>query len=85
VLRLARENPAWGYQRIAGEIGGLGSSVSATAVRELIRAAGVGPAGKRAALTWRMFVRAQAASMVACDFFSVDTVRSNRLYVLFFI
>jgi putative transposase len=65
VLRLARENPTWGYQRIAGEVGRLGSSVSTTTVRELIRAAGLGPAGKRAALTWRMFIRAQAASLSA--------------------
>lgn len=85
VLRLARENPSWGYQRIVGEVAGLGFSVSATTVRELIRAAGLGPAGERAPLSWRKFVRAQAASLIACDFFTVDTVRSTRLYVLFFI
>jgi transposase InsO family protein len=85
VLRLARENPSWGYQRIAGEMAGLGFAVSATTVRKLVRAAGLGPAGERAPLTWRRFVRAQAASLIACDFFTVDTVRSTRLYVLFFI
>jgi hypothetical protein len=85
VLRLARENPSWGYQRIAGEMAGLGFTVSATTARGLVRVAGLGPAGERAPLSWRTFVRAQAASLVACDFFTVDTVRSTRLYVLFFI
>lgn len=85
VLRLARENQSWGYQRISGEIGRLGLNVSATTVRKLIRAAGLGPAGERAALTWRKFIRSQAASLIACDFFTVDTFRSTRLYVLFFI
>jgi transposase InsO family protein len=85
VVRLARENPNWGYQRIVGEIGGLGFAVSATTVRKLIRAAGLGPAGERSPLTWRRFILAQAASMLACDFFTVDTVRATRLYVLFFI
>jgi hypothetical protein len=85
VLRIARENPRWGYQCIAGEIAGLGISVSATTVRKLLREAGLGPAGKRARLTWREFLRSQAASMFACDFFTVDTVGMRRLYVLFFI
>src|SRR6266508_3509889 len=85
VLRLARENPTWGYQRIAGELTGLGFTVSATTVGGLIRTVRLGPAGERAPLTWRRFVRAHAASLIACDFFTVDTVRSTRLYVLFFI
>ena len=85
VLRLARENPRWGYQRIAGEMNGVGYAVSATTVRKLIHAAGLGPAGQRSQLTWREFIRTQAASMIACDFFTVDTVRGSRLYVLFFI
>jgi len=54
-------------------------------VRKLIRGAGLSPAGQRAAFTWSTFIRAQAASLIACDFFTVDTVRSRRLYVLFFI
>jgi putative transposase len=85
VLRLARENPRCGYQRIAGELGGLGAPLSATTVRKLLREAGLGPAGKRAGLTWREFIRHQAATMIASDFFTVDTVRSTRLDVLFFI
>lgn len=85
VLRLARENPRWGYQRIAGELGLLGRSVSATTIRKVLRQAGLGPAGKRGGVSWREFLRGQAASMLACDFFTVDTVFSRRLYVLFFI
>jgi putative transposase len=85
VLRLARENRCWGYQRIAGELAGLGISISATTVRKRLRDAGFGPAGERTGLTWREFLRRQAVSMLACDFFTVDTVRMRRLYVLFFI
>jgi putative transposase len=85
VLRLARENPRWGYQRIAGELGGLGVSVSATTVRKLLREAGLAPAGERAGLSWRQFLRTQARSMIAVDFFTVETVLLQRLYGLFFI
>ena len=85
VLRLARENPRWGYQRIAGELNALGVGVSATTVRKILRQAGLGPAGERAGLSWRAFLRAQAASMLAVDFFTVETVSLRRLYVLFFI
>jgi putative transposase len=85
VLRLARENPRWGYQRIAGELNGLGITVSATTVRKLLREAGLGPAGERAGLSWRAFLRVQAKSTIAADFFTVETVRFKRLYVLFFI
>jgi putative transposase len=85
VLRLAHENRRWGYQRIVGELRGLGVSVSATTVREILKAAGLGPAGERAGPSWRAFVRAQAYSMLAVDFFTVETVRLQRLYVLFFI
>jgi transposase InsO family protein len=85
VLRLARENPRWGYQRIVGELRGLGLSVSATTVRKILRQAGLGPAGERSSLSWRAFLRTQAASMLAVDFFTVETVSLQRLYVLFFI
>ena len=85
VLRLARENRRWGYQRIAGELGALGFSVATTTIRKLLREAGLGPAGQRAGVSWREFIRGQAASMLACDFFTVDTVFATRLYVLFFI
>jgi transposase InsO family protein len=85
VLRLARENPRWGYQRIAGELHGLGITVSATTVGKILRQAGLGPAAERAGLSWRAFLRAQAKSMLAVDFFTVETVSLQRLYVLFFI
>lgn len=84
-MRLARENPRWGYRRIVGELAGLGVSVSATSVRKILAGAGLGPAGARGGPTWSAFVRAQAESMIACDFFTVDTVALRRIYVLFFI
>ena len=84
IVRLARENPRWGYQRIVGELKGLGIVVSATTVK-ILREEQLGPAGKRKGPSWREFVRAQAKSMIAVDFFTVDTVWLQRLYVLFFI
>jgi transposase InsO family protein len=85
VLRLARENPRWGYQRIAGELNGLGRIISATTVRKILRQAGLGPADERSSLSWRAFLRAQAKSLLAVDFFTVETISLQRLYVLFFI
>ena len=85
VLRLARENPRWGYQRIVGELAGIGQRVSATTVAKILRESGISPASTRAELDWRGFLRAQAASMIACDFFTVETLWLGRLYVLFFI
>jgi putative transposase len=85
VLRLARENPRWGYQRIVGELNGLGLMVSATTVKKILRQAELGPVGSRSGLSWRAFLQAQAQSMLAVDFFTVETVSLQRLYVLFFI
>jgi putative transposase len=85
VLRLARENPRWGYRRIVGELTGLGVELSATSVRKLLVEAGLGPAGKRGGISWNEFIRRQAASMIACDFFAVDTVAMRRIYVLFLV
>jgi putative transposase len=85
VLRLARENPRWGYQRIVGELAGVGVRVSATTVAKILRRAAVPPAGARARLSWRQFLRAHAQSVLACDFFTVETLGLGRLYVLFFI
>jgi transposase InsO family protein len=85
VLRLACENSRWGYQRIAGELNGLGITVSATTVRKILLQAGLGPSGERSGLSWRAFLRAQAKSMLAVDFFTVETISLQRLYVLFFI
>jgi len=83
VLRLARENPRWGYQRIAGELAKLGLEVSPSTVRRLLSSAGLGPAPRRAGSTWREFLRQQAKSIVACDFFTVETAFLRRYYVLF--
>jgi transposase InsO family protein len=85
IIRLARENPTWGYQRIKGELLRLGVQVSATAIRTTLRRHGLDPAPRRAATSWRAFLRRQAAGIVACDFLTVDTVWLRRLYVLFFI
>jgi transposase InsO family protein len=75
----------WGYQRIVGELNGLGLAVSATTVKKILRQAGLGPVGSRSGLSWRAFLRAQAKSMLAVDFFTVETITLRRLYVLFFI
>jgi transposase len=85
IIRLANENPRWGYQRLKGELLRLGVRVSATAIRSTLRRHGLGPAPRRTTTTWRRFLRQQAAGIVACDFFTVDTVWLRRLYVLFFI
>jgi transposase InsO family protein len=85
VLRLARENPRWGYLRICGECAKLGMKVSATSVRNILRRHGLGPAPRRGGPSWAEFLRSQAAGVLACDFFTVETVALTRMYVLFFI
>jgi transposase InsO family protein len=85
ILRLADENPQWGYRRIVGELTGVGIAVSATSVRKVLLEAGVAPAPERGRSSWRAFVRAQAASMLACDFLTIETAFLQRIYVLFFI
>jgi putative transposase len=83
ILRLARENPRWGYRRIQGELKKLGMSVSATTIRTVLLRNGLRPAPRRASVTWRAFLRAQASAIVATDFFTVETVRLKTLYILF--
>jgi transposase InsO family protein len=85
VLRLARENPRWGYPRIAGELGKLGITISPSSVRRILLAAGLEPAPRRIGPSWQQFLHQQAASILACDFFTVDTLTLRRYYVLFFI
>jgi hypothetical protein len=85
VLRLAAENPTWGHRRIHGELVRLGHRIAASTVWKILHHAGVDPAPRRAGPTWTQFLTAQARGIVACDFFTVDTVFFQRLYVLFFL
>jgi integrase-like protein/homeodomain-containing protein len=68
VLRIARENPRWGYQRIVGELAGVGVHVSATTVRSILRQAGVPPAQMQAGLCWREFLRAPPLEIIRTPF-----------------
>jgi putative transposase len=85
IARLGRENPRWGCVRIQGELRKLGIRVGASTVRRIIRRAGLGPAPRRSGPTWSEFLRQQARSVLACDFFTVETVFLRTLFVLFFI
>ena len=83
VLRLAGENPRWGCVRIQGELRKLGIRVGATTIRTLLRRQGPGPAPRRSGPSCAEFLRAQAQGVLACDFFTVETVWLRTLYVLF--
>jgi hypothetical protein len=85
VLQLAAENPSWGHRRIQGELVGLGHQVAASTVWKILNQAGVQPAPRRYGATWKQFLTAQAHTMLSCDFFTVDTVFLQRIYVLFFV
>jgi transposase len=85
IIRMARENPAWGHRRIQGELARLGYAIAASTVWEILHAAGIDPAPRRAGPIWRQFLTAQAHAIIACDFLVVETVLLQRLYVLVFI
>jgi len=85
VVRLAKENPLWGHRRIHGELTKLGIAVAPSTVWEILRVAGIDPAPRRSGPTWRQFLTAQAAGILAVDFLHIDTVFLKRWYVLVFI
>ena len=84
--QMARENPGWGYKRIQGELLGLGYRVGASTVRWVLIQLRTPPEPQRSHDTWRQFLHAQAATMLACGFFHVDcAVTLRRVYVFFVI
>ncbi|MEU8401776.1 integrase core domain-containing protein [Nonomuraea sp. NPDC048892] len=85
IIRMARGNPTWGHRRIQGELARLGYNIAASTVWEILHAAGIDPAPRRAGPTWRQFLTAQAHAIIACDFLVVETLLLKRLYVLVFI
>ncbi|GAA3378603.1 hypothetical protein GCM10020367_58780 [Streptomyces sannanensis] len=81
VLRLARENPSWGYRRIHGELAALSIKIAASTVWEILKKHGIPPAPERHSTTWADFLRSQAEALLACDLFEVRTLTGARLYV----
>ena len=85
VLRLANENPTWGYRRVHGELASLGYQIGASTVWKILNGAGIDPAPRRVGPTWAQFLRAQAHAILACDLFHLDTITQHRLYAFFVI
>ena len=82
ILRLARENPGWGYRRIHGELAGLGVGVPASTGWEILKKAGIDPAPRRTGPAWSLFLRSQAEAILACDFFTAELPGGTQAYVL---
>jgi transposase len=82
VLRLAKENPGWGYRRLHGELLVLGVKVAPSTVWEILTEAGIDPAPDRSSTTWADFLRSQAEALLACDFFETVTLTGTRMFVL---
>ncbi|TCO61888.1 integrase core domain-containing protein [Actinocrispum wychmicini] len=82
VLRLAAENPSWGYRRIHGELALLGISIAPSTVWEILKRAGVEPAPLRVSVTWADFLRSQAKAILAMDFIETVTLTGVRQYIL---
>ena len=85
VVRLASENPAWGYRRIHGELAGLGYRIGASTVWTILHGLGIDPSPRRAGPSCSEFLRAQGHAILACDFFHLDTITLHRLYAFFVI
>ncbi len=82
VIRMATDNPSWGHRRVQGELVKLGHPIAASTVWQILYAAGIGPAPRRAGPTWKQFLTAQARGILAADFVHVDTVLLRRVYAL---
>jgi hypothetical protein len=84
-VRLATENPTWGYRRVHSELAGLGYQIGASTIWKILNAAGIDPSTRRSGPTWAQFLQAQAHAILACDLFHLDTITLTRLYAFFVI
>jgi len=85
IIQLAGENTRWGYDKIHGELLKLGFSVSPTSIRNTLKRHQISPASERSSLTWKSFLNHYKDQILACDFFTIETIRLQTIYVLFFV